>query len=293
MEDFIRHSPRVSLAMIGMNMRQMGTWKTIGQQVAIPQKRVVHTPVERLQDTFIKILADGQGAVKVNLRVRPHTVLLAAFGSKSCADQSRISATLSACRAESVEQMRRALRALYRRCGGCYCHPNGRERQLLGVDRSGLPGGRQGEGVEKGYFAKQKNKRGRQLGGVYGTFYDEIVGEGLYRSKTQLNRSLADLVTDTEKVWNLNPAVRKRTILRLDGGGNVADINWLLARGYMLLVNLDDDQLHWLYQQGKRAYPTPASAIWWTVSIPMTCVGALRKQPSKAPNRACGYHAQQ
>ena len=329
MKNCIRYSPRASLAMVGMSMRQMGIWEMIGQQVTIQQKTVVHTPLEKLQDAFINIMAGGRGVVEVNQRVKPDAALSAAFGRKRCADQSVVSATLSACQAENVEQLRQAMQAIYRRYGAGYGHHYGRGWQLLDVDMSGLPAGRQGEGVEKGYFAKQKNKRGRQLGRVYATLYDEIVSERLYRGKTQLNRSLADLVTDAETILNLNPGFRQRTILRIDGGGgNDADINWLLERGYNLLVkvthwkrveklaatvtiwetdpkdprrqvgwvpapfaydrptrqlavrcqgkkgkwhtailvfNLDDDQLHWLTEQGKRTFPTPVTSIWLAV----------------------------
>jgi hypothetical protein len=48
--------------------------------------------------------------------------------------------------------------------------------------------------------------------------------------------------SDAETALNLNAACRKQTILPLDGGGgNHADINWLLARGYQLLVKVT----HW------------------------------------------------
>ena len=50
------------------------------------------------------------------------------------------------------------------------------------------------------------------------------------------------MVTDAETVLNLNSGFRKRTILRVDGGGgNDADINWLLSRDYLLLVKMT----HW------------------------------------------------
>ena len=49
-------------------------------------------------------------------------------------------------------------------------------------------------------------------------------------------------MTDAETVLNLNSGFRKRTILRVDGGGgNDADINWLLSRDYLLLVKMT----HW------------------------------------------------
>lgn len=329
MKDCIRYSPRASLAMVGMSIQQMGIWEMIGQAVHIQQKTVTHSPVEKLQDAFINIMAGGQGIVEVNQRVKPDAGLSAAFGRQGCADQSGVSATLNACQAEQVEQMRQAMTTIYRRYGAGYRHDYGRGCQLLDIDMSGLPAGRQGEGVEKGYFAKQKNKRGRQLGRVYASLYDEIVCEQLYRGKTQLNRSLLELVSAAESVLNLNPGFRKRTILRVDGGGgNDDDINWLLQRGYHVLVkvthwkrveklaatvadwqtdpqdlrrqagwvqapfayeqptrqlavrcqdkqgkwhtailvmNLGDNHLQWLTQQGKRTFPAVVTPIWLAV----------------------------
>lgn len=138
--------------------------------------------------------------------------------------------------------MRQALQEIYRRYGAGYSHHYGQACQLLDVDMSGMPAGRQGEGVETGYFAHKTSKRGRQVGRVYATLYDEMISERLYGGKTQLNRSLTELVTDAELVLNLNPGFRKRTILRVDGGGgNDADINWMLSGDSLLLVKMT----HW------------------------------------------------
>lgn len=329
MNNCISYSPRASLAIVGMNVQQMGIWDMIGQQVHIQQKTVIHSPLQKLQDAFINIMAGGQGIVEVNQRVKPDASLSAAFGRQRCADQSGISATLNACQAENVEQMRQAMQAIYRRYGAGCRHNYGRSWQLLEIDMSGLPAGREADGSEKGYFAKQKNKRGRQLGRVYATLYDEIVCERLYSGKTQLNRSLQELVAAAEIVLNFNSGFRKRTILRIDGGGgNDADINQLLTCGYKLLVkvthwkrveklaakvtaweidpkdpkrqagwvqmpfaydqptrqlavrchtkkgkwqtailvfNLNDDQLLWLNEQGKRLFSPPIDPIWLAV----------------------------
>jgi len=255
MRNCIRYSPRASLAMVGICSQQMGIWEMVGEQVKIEQKTITHTPLQKLQDAFINIMAGGQGIVEINRRVKPDRSLSAAFGRHKCAEQSVVSSTLSACSPANVDQMRQAFQAIYRQYGAGYSHQYGKERQLLDIDMSGMPAGRQGEGVEKGYFAKQKNKRGRQLGRVYATLYDEIVSERLYQGKTQLNRSLLELVTDAETVLNLNAGFRKRTIIRIDGGGgNDADINRLLARHYGLLVKVT----HW-----KRVEKLVSSVITW------------------------------
>ena len=329
MSNCISYSPRASLAIVGMNMQQMGIWEMIGQHVKIQQKTVTHTPLQKLQDAFINIMAGGHGTVEVNQRVKPDASLSAAFGRQSCADQSVISTTLNTCQPQNVEQMRQALQAIYQRYGAGYRHDYGYSWQMLDIDMSGMPAGRQGDGSETGYFAKQKNKRGRQLGRVYASLYDEIVTERLYPGRTQLNRSLQELVAVAEVVLNLNRDFRKRTILRIDGGGgNDADINQLLTNSYQVLVkvvhwkrvdklaatvttwhtdpkdprrqagwveqpfdytqptrqlavrcqtkkgkwrtailvfNLDDVQLRWLNQQGKRLSTPPIDPIWLAV----------------------------
>ena len=84
-----------------------------------------------------------------------------------------------------------------------------------------------------GYFAKQRNRRGRQLGRVLASRYQEIVVDRLFDGKTQLTKALQPLVQAAEKTLKLDRAKRARTIVRVDsGGGSLDDVNWLLARGY-------------------------------------------------------------
>lgn len=98
---------------------------------------------------------------------------------------------------------------------------------------SGAPCGKKCEFATKGYFARQPNRRGRQLGRVLATGYQEIVLDQLFDGKTQLASALAPLMQAAEQRLELDADKRSRTILRVDaGGGTVADINWALARGY-------------------------------------------------------------
>lgn len=255
MKDCIKYSARASLALIGNRINQMGIWHTISNYVHIKQKTVIHTPVEKLQDAFINIMAGGQGICEVNQKVRPDAGLSAAFGRERCADQSTISATLNRCTSQNVIEMKHGCREIYRQYGRGYQHHYSKGLQLLDADMSGMPAGRQGEGVGRGYFAKQKNKRGRQIGRVYASLYDEIVAEQLYNGKTQLNRSLRRLIEESEETLSLNGGFRRQTVVRVDGGGgNDDDINWLLARGYQIMVKVT----HW-----KRVGKLAATVTQW------------------------------
>ena len=100
---------------------------------------------------------------------------------------------------------------------------------------SGLPCGPKAAFATKGYFAKQRNRRGRQLGRVLASRYQEVVVDRLFDGKTQLTRALQPLMLAAEKTLHLDASKRSRTIVRLDaGGGSLDDVNWLLSRSYQV-----------------------------------------------------------
>jgi hypothetical protein len=100
-----------------------------------------------------------------------------------------------------------------------------------------MPAGAQGELVTKGYFSGKRGRRGRQLGRVWATLYEEVIVDRLYSGKIQLEKSFQQLVEMAEDVLDLGPAQRKRTILRFDAsGGTDKHINWALGRGYEILT---------------------------------------------------------
>ena len=243
MEQYTGFSAHASLAMIGVWMQEHNLWQKVEQQVIIKQKAIRHAPHEKLKDALINILAGGQGIVEVNQRVRTDKALQMAFGRRACAEQSVISETLNACTEINAEQMEEVSRSLYQEFGQGYRHEYEKAYLLLDVDLTGLVAGRQAEGASKGYFSGAKNARGRQLGRVIASQYDEIVCEQLYDGKVQLEKSLIGLVEMTETVLDLNEQRRNRAILRVDGGGGTdGNINWALARGYFWMSKVKNWQ---------------------------------------------------
>lgn len=248
-------SPRASLVATGLRFQQMGIWSMVGESVHIKQKVLRHTPLDKLEDCLINILAGGTGLVETNLRVRPDRAVQMAFGRQSCAEQSTISDTLNACTAENVSQLRTAINRILRQHGCCYQHNYEKQWQLLDADMTGMPAGRSGEGVSKGYFAGEKNRRGRQLGRVLASWYDEIVVDKLYNGKRQLDASLPELVLTAEEALDFDEIKRSRTVLRVDGGGGKDEnINWILNRGYHLMIKVKN----W-----RRAVKLAASVTTW------------------------------
>lgn len=234
----LRHfSARASLAAIGLKLCEIDLFGPIRARVQIAQKTVKHQPVDKLLDAFIAILSGAHGLVEINTRLRSDTVVQRAFGRPRCAEQSVVQETLDACTAENVTQMEEALDEIYRTHSQGYRHEYEQSLLVLDVDLSGWPCGRKAAFASKGYFAKQPNRRGRQLGRVYASAYQEVVVDRLYAGRTQLHQALQPLMEAAARTLALTPAKRARTLLRIDAGaGTVEQVNWLLEQDYQLLV---------------------------------------------------------
>ncbi len=246
-----------SLAALGVKLRELKLFEPIEQRVQIAQKTIKDKPTDKLSDALISMLAGAHGLVEINTRLRADSALQRAFGRHRCAEQSVVQDTLNACTAENVEQMEQALDAIYRQHSQGYQHDYQASFQVLDVDMSGLPCGPKAAFATKGYFAKQRNRRGRQLGRVLATTYQEVVVDRLFDGKTQLTRALQPLLLAAEETLQLDEDKRRRTIIRLDaGGGSLGDVNWLLARGY---------QVHCKDYSGQQAKRLASSVVDWYV----------------------------
>ncbi len=223
-----------SLAALGVKLCELDLLAPIREGVKVPQKCVKYTPFEKMYDCFIAILAGAHGIVEINAGLRADPALLLAFGGPGCAEQSVVQDTLDACTPETVAQMEAALDQILGTHSQAARHDYTQALQVLDVDFSGLHCGKQAEGATKGFFDGAKNRRGRQLGRVLATTYDEIVIDQLYPGNCQLVSVLPELVEAAEKRLQLTPEQIARTILRVDaGGGSIENINWALGRGYL------------------------------------------------------------
>jgi hypothetical protein len=250
-----RSTPHAALAALGVRLCQMDLLAPIRQRVKIAQKQVKYSPFDKLYDCFISLLAGAHGIVEINLGLRADPALQRAFGRSACAEQSVIQDTLDACTAANVAQMQLAIQEIYRHHSRAYRHDFAQTHLLLDADMTGLPCGKKAVFATKGYFEGKKNRRGRQVGRVLATDYDEIALDQLYAGNVQLMTALPQIVEAAEQRLGLTRARRARTILRVDaGGGSVGDLNWALSRGY---------QVHAKDCSSQRAQKLAASVAEW------------------------------
>ncbi|GHO64017.1 hypothetical protein KSC_029090 [Ktedonobacter sp. SOSP1-52] len=226
-----------TLAAIGAKLKQLDLFGPIRTQVQIKQKTVKYTPIDKLMDALISLLAGAHGLVEINTRLRTDIGLQRAFGRSACAEQSVVQETLDACTAENVGQLRQALNEIYRSHSQGFRHNYQARWQLLDVDLTGMPCGPKAAFATCGYFAGLYHCRGRQLGRVLATSYEEVVVDQLFAGNIQLNKALQPLVEVAEATLQLDEAKRRRTTIRVDAGaGTEDDLNWLLSRGYEIMA---------------------------------------------------------
>src|SRR5260370_18461827 len=89
-----------------------------------------------------------------------------------------------------------------------YAHNYQASFQLLDGDMSGMPCGPKAAFATKGYFAGQYHRRGRQLGRVLATLYEEVVVDRLFAGNVQLIKALQPLVEAAENTLGLDDAKR-------------------------------------------------------------------------------------
>jgi len=105
------------------------------------------------------------------------------------------------------------------------------------VDLSGLPCGKKAALATAGYCAKQRNRRGRQLGRVLATRDRALVVDRRFDGKTQRTTALLPLVVAAAATRDLPEPQRERTRIRSDAGaGSMSASNWLRMRGYLVVT---------------------------------------------------------
>jgi hypothetical protein len=219
---------------LGLKWQALDLFGPIEKHLKINQKSVKYTPLTKIKAAFLNILSGSTTMFEINKNVRAEQMVYEAFGLEGCPEQSVVQQTLDRGTSENVEQAYTAFTQIYRHFSRGYHHNYEQALQVLDIDFTGTPCGRKAALATKGYFAKTRNRRGRQVGRVVATNYQEIVVDRLYAGNVQLNTELKALLGQAERILELSPAKRKKTVVRVDsGGGSVENINYLLEQGYL------------------------------------------------------------
>ena len=234
---YAQESSHASLAGLVAHLKALGILDALQTGVQIAQKTVKDSPQDKVQDILLALLAGTQSLVQLNTLLRQDAALQQAAGRERAAEQSVAQQTLDAATSANVDQLQQVLTRLLRRHGQVAHHAFRSQWLILDVDLTGLPAGKRAEQSVKGYFSQPKNRRGRQQGRVLASQYGEIVLDALYPGNTLLVSVLPQLIEQAAGVLGLSPFQRRRTIIRVDGGGgSIASVNFLLSQDYAVVT---------------------------------------------------------
>lgn len=124
-------------------------------KVDVPMKTRQYSPIDKLEQVLVSILAGCETVSEVNTTIRPDLFLAQAGGWVRVAEQSTLSETLDALTLMNIEQLDKAVRAIWQRHSATL-QRDWRAFLWLDFDLSGLLSGKQAEGSLKGYFSGKK-----------------------------------------------------------------------------------------------------------------------------------------
>jgi hypothetical protein len=125
-------------------------------EVALPIKTLDHSPVEKLIEALVLILAGGRATSQADLLLRPNRWLARGWGQDQFAQQATLADTLDAFDQSSIASLRIAFEMILQTHSAALSHDYRCGDLWLDGDLTGLPASRRAEGSTKGYFAGEK-----------------------------------------------------------------------------------------------------------------------------------------
>ena len=129
------------------------------ENVALQMKTRDFSPVSKLKQVLISILAGCETLTAFNSEMDGEVNLAAIWSRERFADQSTLSRTLDALTLMNIEQLRTATTAIWHSLSQTRQH-DWRGFLLLDFDLSGLPCSPRAEASQKGYFSGKKTSLG-------------------------------------------------------------------------------------------------------------------------------------
>jgi Transposase DDE domain len=157
---FIDLLPTGALGLLLAFAQRIGFFDFFSQHFHLPVKTLDYTPLQKLQTVICSIAVGCDWTKDINHKLRPYTAPAQWLGMEHFPDQSSINRFLHQLGSQQRQQLELISEQLLQRFGLWQQS----ERVDLDIDSTGLMVyGRTFEGIRKGYFPRQRGRRGYRL----------------------------------------------------------------------------------------------------------------------------------
>jgi hypothetical protein len=145
----------VPLAVLGYCLSQSHFLQPIWEPLQLSMRQRDYSPVDKLEDVVISILAGCRSINHINVRLRPEQALAQAWGRDKFADQSTYSRTLEALSSSHLSQLRQGSLHWLKLHSQLNFH-EWSKWLLLDIDATHLPASKKAEGSQRGWVSGKK-----------------------------------------------------------------------------------------------------------------------------------------
>ena len=202
----------------------------------ISMKTCDHTPQEKLQEILVAIMAGCRSLSQVNTRIRPDRALAHAWQRLSFAEQSNLSRTLDALKAEHITQLQAASLQLLQKHSQLRQH-DWKQQVILDVDPTSLLTSRRAEGGRKGWVSGQRQRYCRHVIRFMLAGYHESLLSLIYPGDRHGYEYFKPALKTLLEQWLWSAEQRQQIIIRSDAEqGTDANLCYALWLGFQLLI---------------------------------------------------------
>lgn len=217
---------------------QQGFWQPFARLLSVPMKKVVYTPLQKVQTLVASIMIGCKYNKDVNYELVPDRVAASTLGMERFPDQSQLNlllrrmdqANLLELETIHAEHLRQYARFAPTPCGE-YQYPG---YLLVDIDQCGLvANGKSYELSHKGYFPHRRGACGYQMSAAWlgggGRGSRITLGLRLDKGNVHCARRFREMVEGSERHC-VSSWVRRRVVYRVDGGyGSQPQVRWMVA----------------------------------------------------------------
>jgi hypothetical protein len=225
---------------------QHGFWQPFVRLLSVPMKRVVYTPVQKVQTLMASIMIGCKYNKDVNFRLVPDEVAASALGMARFPDQSQLNLLLRRMDETNLLELQAIhaehLRQYERFSPSAEAEAEGRDYLLVDIDQCGLiANGKTYELSRKGYFPHRRGERGYQMSAAWLGSSATTLGLRLDPGNTHCSVHFREMV-ELSEARCYTSGVRRKMVFRVDGGygarrnGTQPQIRWMVAQGRLFVA---------------------------------------------------------